>query len=188
MTTPNEHPIEALVRVFDHMTQAHASAMEHNGALFAAQKAKIVELEQDLDDALARGNMAGNEVVELGRDLTIEKAKASQRRVDLEKAQTALAELQEAYDQIEGGVVNPRDEFPISDDPNVKVDLASGIKTLITKFGKATSEWAWKGSQPPEAHDDILQNFHTSRYNLEMGITRKIAEAYARGYADGRES
>lgn len=57
------------------------------------------------------------------------------------------------------------------------VDIPPAIKAKITCFKKAVKDYAWVGSQPPEDHQDIEENYYRSRYVLEQTIATYLEKA-----------
>lgn len=60
-------------------------------------------------------------------------------------------------------------------DHNLETDLPAPIKAMITRYGNAAQEYAFHGSQPPENHAAIIDDFKIARYNLERTILTMLA-------------
>lgn len=50
----------------------------------------------------------------------------------------------------------------------------SSIKAAITRFDKAAQDFAFLGSQHPEHHQMIRQEYHLARESLERMIERNL--------------
>lgn len=55
--------------------------------------------------------------------------------------------------------------------------VPSSIKAKITAFSQAAQDYAFIGSQPPEDHAEIEEEFHRARYNLELSVKTHLDRA-----------
>lgn len=50
----------------------------------------------------------------------------------------------------------------------------SNVKRAINRFNKAAQAFAWKGTMPPEAHEHIEKEYHSSKKALESLFNRLV--------------
>lgn len=68
--------------------------------------------------------------------------------------------------------------FELPTDINTQVDgLPPAIKAKITQLVRASIELGFIGSQPPEYHEAIEEEYLTRRYNLERTIMTHLDRA-----------
>jgi hypothetical protein len=51
------------------------------------------------------------------------------------------------------------------------------VKAAITRFDKSARDYAFKGAQPPDRHEEIEARYRNARTSLELSIELSIKRA-----------
>lgn len=62
-------------------------------------------------------------------------------------------------------------------DHNLQTSCPAPIKAKITAYMKAVQDFAFKGTQDPKDHAQIVRDLASARYNLEQTILTYIEKA-----------